>query len=145
MNPRPVKAAKAEGYPDRREFLAALAGGTIGLALTRSALATSPDKPGVDFKSQIVHWAAQLGDKDFKKRDVATKKLIQIGKGDGKDTKEDARARKLVLEEMESLRGHKDPEVAQRAKSVVLALSPPPSPPQPPLGLEGDIAIDVIE
>jgi len=130
MKPRPVRTKKAEGYPDRREFLAALAGGALALALTRSLRGESSEGSDTDLKKQIADLAADLGSKNFKKRDVATKELIRIGKGNGRDNDVDAKAKKLVLAEMNALKGHKDPEVSQRVKAVILALAPPPPPPK---------------
>lgn len=89
-------------------------------------------------KDKIILLAANLGHKDFKVREKATHTLITLGKECVK--KKDKKMSELLKSELEKVKSSKDPEVKQRVKKILLALTPPP-PRIPDVPLDGDIAI----
>jgi len=81
------------------------------------------------YRKKVVKLAGELGHAKFKVRKRATKELIRIGKGAGKDGHKNAVARTIVEEIMKSRKKSDDPEIAARASTVLLALIPAPAPP----------------
>ena len=87
---------------------------------------------------QIILLAANLGHKDFKEREKATASLISMGKKFVKDKKTELID--FMKAELAKGKKSKDPEVKERAKSILLAITPPP--PKIPAGrLDGEISI----
>ena len=79
-------------------------------------------------KDQIILLAANLGNKDFKERDKATKSLIAIGTKLNKTKNKELTA--VLKAELAKCQKSKDPEMKERAKKILLAITPaPPSPP----------------
>lgn len=80
-------------------------------------------------KLQIDDLIGKLGNKDFRVREKATVALIAMGNTKKKDAKgkkvTDEKIRKAVVEAVTKLKKHKDPEVKQRAKRIILVLTPP--------------------
>jgi len=155
MRTKPRTSYSEPGYPDRREFLKVLRGTATGVGLGLVALpligrtSRGDDEESIDeVKARVRALAKQLGDKKFVVRKSATKQLIEIGKGGGANKPRDRTVRKIVTSAMtETMASSRDPEVVQRAKAVILAVTPKqaPQPPQSPVELEGDIAIEVID
>lgn len=79
-------------------------------------------------KDTIILLVADLGNKDFSKRDKATLSLIDLGGGFKK--KKNSEMSKFLKAELEKCEKSKDPEVKARAKAILLAIVPPP--PRPP-------------
>ncbi len=171
MKPKPVRQTQQPEYPDRRRFirhvgLVAAGAGLAAVALP-SVLADPPPLAGTPpvrpkpekekdgkkavfcaetFGKDVDKLAKQLGSDDFKVRKQATAKLIAFGKGDGKNKAVDAKRKAIVIQKMNALQQAKDPEVAQRAKEIVLALTPEKkvrAVPERPIQLKGDVAIEV--
>jgi hypothetical protein len=161
MKPRPTVDSEP-AYPSRRKFIqtfgAIAAGAGLGALSMSPALAGErlPGEPPIPRKpvqkkmafcaktcgKEIDKLVLLLSDDDFRKRKQATQKLIAIGKGVGRDKKVAAQMRQLILSKMTKLKNAKDPEVAQRAKAVILAVSPPKKNviPRRPIAIKGDVA-----
>lgn len=166
MKPRPTSEPRSNpGYPSRREFIrqfgVVAATGLGALALPRADagdLRGTPKPPKAAVPKgkaafcaktctkEIDTQVALLSNDDFKIRKKATAKLIAIGKAEGKGKTVAAKQRQLVLKKMDALKKAKDPEVTQRAKAVILALSPPKkiAVPRQPIEMEGDI-VEIFE
>jgi hypothetical protein len=100
-----------------------------------------------DLKTTVAKLTAQLGDSKFKTREAATAQLIAIGKAKQKCKASGQEAGALVAASMKGCARHKDPEVRERAKRVLLALTPPVKVRRPPrqiLQLDGDVAIEAV-
>jgi hypothetical protein len=92
----------------------------------------------------VANFVAKLGDTSFRTREDATLQLIAMGKGGGKCKATDLKRREIVMAGMRGCAKHKDPEVRERAKRVLLALTPPKKVARPPRQVEmidGDIAV----
>mgnify|MGYP006305311857 CR=1 FL=1 len=153
--PKPIAKSTATGYPDRRSFLKAIGVGALAVSLwpavsagdkateadETASEADKKDDSDTRLKKKIALLAEALGSDDFKQRRNATRELIQLGRGRGKDEAADARVRKLVLAQMEKYKARKDPEVAQRARNIIIALTPKPSPPPSPPMVKGKIRV----
>jgi hypothetical protein len=173
MKLRPQSSVEGAGYPTLRQhkraggdFLRAAAALGLGAAFGTSVFADPPmvagtppvptkpkitkpvDLPAVkaeDVAKQVARLTGQLGSEGFKAREAATLKLIVIGKGNGKCATTDLKTRQLVSASMAKCAKHEDPEVRERAKRVILALTPPKKVVRPPQGfveLEGDVMIE---
>ncbi len=142
MKPKPQHQASGPEYPpanglpcDRRSFLRLISAAGLAAAAMPALADNAKTKEKTETKTveqAVKELAAQLGDEDFRTRRAATKGLIRIGKGDGKDKKKDASTKELVLTTMVPLLKHKDPEVAQRARQIQLAVAPPKKQEPPP-------------
>ncbi len=153
MQLRPTREIGDQQYPtpaehqlQRRDFLHLLSGVALGVAtgslLTQAGPTSSKQPSGKEtLAKQVQVLAAKLGNDDFRARRQATATLIAIGKGNGKDNAADAKMKALVLATMEPLKQSKDPEVSQRAKTIITALTPKPKPPTPPRALEDLIQV----
>lgn len=77
---------------------------------------------------EIDKLAADLGHEDFKKREKATIALIALGKASTKDKEgkeiPNKVVREAVISSMKKFKKAKDPEVKQRAKRILIAISP---------------------
>ena len=148
MKPLPVKDAVSPEYPSygrysecyRRFAVLAVAAMIGGSAVCASNL-SAQDKAAVpavteisvdQAKKLITELAGKLGDQDFNIRQDATMKLIELGKTKDKDGK--LVFKDLVVGEMKKLGDSKDPEVKERSKQVIAALTAeePPKQPVPP-------------
>jgi hypothetical protein len=168
MRPSAKNRDEKPGYPNRREFLHRIGAVAAGVGL--GALAVPPaaagerlrgkptmpgrgtvkdkkafcaDTCGKEIDAQI----KLLGSKDFKIRRQATAKLVAIGKAKDEDKKVAAQKRALVLAKLEKLRAAKDPEIAQRAKAIILAVNPPKKKivaPRQRVELIGDIMVEPV-
>ncbi len=144
MKPKSQSQAPSPGYPNRREFLNTISRSAVGTGLWLGALrligSESEDQdPLGKLKKEVLTLSKKLGDEDFKVRRAATARLIAIGKGNGKDKALDKQAKEVVLSTMKSVAdASRDPEIRERAKKVVVALTPKPkseSKPSPPGGI----------
>ncbi len=162
MKPVSKKDTKKPDYPNRRDFLGLI--GMAALAVPATAMAGAPRIAGglraptkkVDKKKafcaetcskEVDTQIKLLGSTDFKVRKQATAKLIAMGKADGEDKKVAAQKRALVLAKLEKLRAAKDPEIAQRAKAIILAVNPPKKKivaPRQRVELIGDIMVEPV-
>lgn len=87
-------------------------------------------------KKEVQAIKAKLGAEDYKTRREATKKLIEIGttkrviesKSETGKPRTTTPYRELVTTEMEALLKHDDPEVSERAKTIIKAITPKPRP-----------------
>jgi len=75
-------------------------------------------------KEKIILLVANLGHDDFKERDKATQFLITIGKKNKNDNNSELIA--FLDSELEKCKESRDPEVKERAKKILLAITPPP-------------------
>ena len=75
-------------------------------------------------QDKIILLAANLGHKDFKEREKSTKDLIALGKKFNKEKKTELN--KILKAEVQKQSKSKDPEVKERSKKILLALTPPP-------------------
>ena len=104
-----------------------------------------------EIRKEIEKCAADLGVDGFRKRREATRRLIAIGSVTEKSTakvtsgrtpKSIMPYRDMVIAAMEKLDSHKDPEVKERAKLVVKALTPKPTPVRRGVRMGGAIAVE---
>jgi len=75
-------------------------------------------------KDQIILLVANLGHDDFKERDKAT--ALLIAKGKKYEEEKNSVMTALLKSELEKCKTSKDPEVKQRAKNILLAITPKP-------------------
>ncbi len=83
----------------------------------------------------------KLGHETFKVRRDATARLIQIGQGRFSEDLEKDEALNLVLKAAKALEKSKDPEVSNRAKQVIDALTP--KKPAQTLDNDGGLVIEI--
>jgi len=128
----PLYPAMDQYARDRRMFLRNMgrfiAG--VGFCAVINAAAASGDEEEDEsdvlekkYGKMVAVLCTQLGDKEFATRKKATTRLIELGKGCGENEHENAVARSVVLEKVEAIEKDDDPEVAARAKAVILALT----------------------
>ena len=148
-------ATPSPRYPTAREFQSRI-GNTLAKAVLIGAAAalapniasakddengkeTKKEAPAENIGAEIAKLASLLGDDNFEIRKKATERLIAIGKI--KNKKGEAPYKEAVLQAMGKARKSKDPEVAQRAKRIIAALAPKPTPDTtpPPRRLLGKI------
>jgi len=102
-----------------------------------------------DIRKTVLALAAKLGDENFDVRENAMKKLLEIGLTEEvKDGQKTWPYKKIVLDQMENSKTDKDPEIAQRAKTVMEKLNDADNlepVPEPPPQIEGDIMIEPDE
>jgi len=96
-----------------------------------------------DLSKMVAALAVKLGDDDFAVRKNSTCKLISLGKGEKESEKVAKQAREIVVEAMELKQKDDDPEVKERAKAVILALTKKTveAPPGQQMELDGDVAV----
>ena len=154
-------------YPTRAQFRDTLATGlaTAGLGALLAAPAAAqpsipirtagvplppppkdePKPPQADTAQLVQQLASQLGSKDSRVREKASKALIALGiQCEQKDGQVVFPNKETVLNAMRALKDHLDPEIAQRADEVIRAVegaTAPPSRPPPPPALGGVIAV----
>jgi hypothetical protein len=164
MKTKPTRTRESEpAYPTRRDFIQRIGMVAVGAGLGVLALppaqandlrgnpkmpkaGPSKDKAKTAFCAktcgkEIDAQIKLLGNDSFKIRTQATAKLIAIGKAEGEEKKVAEQKCALVVARMKLLKKAKDPEVAQRAKSIIVALTPPKPPPPPPIRHRGKVAI----
>jgi hypothetical protein len=173
MKLRPQCSEHSAQYPTLKQhkrvggdFLRAAVALGLGAAFGTSALAGQPHvaggmpvrpKPPVvrpagpsakkteALAKQVVVLTNQLGSPNFKLREAATVQLIALGRGNGKCKATDLTTRQLVSASMTKCAKHEDPEVRERARRILLALTPPKKvvrPPRPGVELDGFIVIE---
>ena len=151
MKPEAKKTPSQPHYPSRRDFIQRLGMVAVGVGLAGLAMPPAaagelrgriaapvkePDKKAPfcakTCSKEIEKLVVLLGSPDFRKRKLATEKLIAIGKGAGKDKNVADQMCDLVVDRMEKLKKAKDPEIVGRAKAIIDALKPKPvvSPPR---------------
>ncbi len=105
-------------------------------------------------RKEVLKCAADLGVDGFRKRRDAMRRLIAIGSVVEKPPATQKKKRNqrpikpyrdLVVEEMETLLSHKDPEVKERARQVIVALTPKPKSKTNNVRLGGIVALDPDE
>ncbi len=153
MKPIPKSGKERGAYPtreehnqSRRQFLQSLGLAGAGFGLAFAATGAAADEPTrKDLVKRIKVLGTKLGDASFKVRRNATRDLLAIARVTSKDKKVDAEARQLVLHEMKVLLKHKDPEIAQRAKQIIVTLTPKPKPPpEHQVPLKGEVMVDGV-
>ena len=160
LQPRATHGQPSPDYPSRRNFIRCVGAVAAGVGLgalalppaeaddLRGAVAAPLKEPakrtafcaktcGKEIDAQV----KLLSNVSFKVRKQATAKLIAIGKAEGEEKKVAEQKCALVVARMTPLKKAKDPEVAQRAKSIIVALTPPKPPPPPPIRHKGKVAI----
>jgi len=111
----------------------ALGGMTMcaGLSAQEPAKEPAKDQPKAEqpadpatVKKTVAELAAKLGSQDFNERTAATAKIIEIGKTEKTDEKNNKTYpyKQTVLDEMKKLADSKDPEVKERAKLITQTL-----------------------
>ena len=78
-------------------------------------------------KDQIILLAANLGHDDFKEREKATQSLVAVGQNLKKS--KNKKMTEFLTAELKKCSKSKDPEVKERAKKILLAITPPPPKP----------------
>ena len=81
-------------------------------------------KDNAKIKEKILLLAADLGHDEFKKREQATKSLILLGKNF--ETNKNSEMTSFLETVLQKSKKSKDPEVKERAKRVLIAITPPP-------------------
>ncbi len=165
MKPKPKPKSKPD-YPSRREFIQRIGMVAVGAGLGVLALppaqandlrgdpkmpkaGSSKDKAKTAFCAktcgkEIDAQIKLLGNDSFKIRKQAAAKLIAIGKAEGEEKKVAEQKCALVVARVKTLKEAKDPEIAKRAESIILALTPKPPPVRPvhPRVSKGIVAIE---
>ena len=136
---QPEYQDRIDHYLNRRDFVnliskTAVLTGIVGTGIVNEKKKKIVKGAKIDYKqldNQIAMLTRQLGDKSFKMRKKATKDLIKLGKTETEkkklteaQKKDIDHKHKAVMKAMKKALTIDDPEVKERARKIIAAISP---------------------